>query len=83
MLLADPHFPWVGAERFYQFQPTLPGKLNVQGASLHGIPVVNIGFNDHVAWSHTVSTAWRFTRSGSSSRPATRARTSTAARRRP
>ena len=61
MLLANPHFPWIGAERFYQFQLTLPGKLNVQGASLHGIPVVNIGFNDHVAWSHTVSTAWRFT----------------------
>ena len=61
MLLGNPHFPWIGAERFYQFQLTLPGKLNVQGASLHGIPVINIGFNDHVAWSHTVSTAWRFT----------------------
>jgi acyl-homoserine-lactone acylase len=61
ILLANPHFPWIGAERFYQFQLTLPGKLNVQGASLHGIPVVNIGFNDRVAWSHTVSTAWRFT----------------------
>ncbi len=61
MLLANPHFPWIGGERFYQFQLTLPGKLNVQGASLHGIPVVNIGFNDRVAWSHTVSTAWRFT----------------------
>ena len=61
MLLANPHFPWIGAERFYQFQLTLPGKLNVQGASLHGMPVVNIGFNDSVAWSHTVSTAWRFT----------------------
>ena len=23
--------------------------------------MVNIGFNRHVAWSHTVSTAWRFT----------------------
>ena len=61
MLLANPHFPWIGGERFYQFQLTLPGKLDVQGASLHGIPVVNIGFNDRVAWSHTVSTGWRFT----------------------
>jgi acyl-homoserine-lactone acylase len=61
MLLGNPHFPWIGAERFYQFQLTYPGKMNVQGASLHGIPVVNIGFNDRVAWSHTVSTAWRFT----------------------
>ena len=61
MLLGNPHFPWIGGERFYQFQLTLPGKINVQGASLHGIPVVNIGFNDRVAWSHTVSTGWRFT----------------------
>jgi acyl-homoserine-lactone acylase len=61
MLLANPHFPWIGGERFYQFQLTLPGKLDVQGASLYGVPVVNIGFNRHVAWSHTVSTAWRFT----------------------
>ena len=61
MLLANPHFPWIGGERFYQFQLTLPGKLDVQGASLHGIPVVNIGFNKRVAWSHTVSTGWRFT----------------------
>ncbi|HKR98240.1 MAG TPA: penicillin acylase family protein, partial [Candidatus Dormibacteraeota bacterium] len=61
MLLGNPHFPWIGGERFYQFQLTYPGKLNVQGASLQGIPVVNIGFNQHVAWSHTVSKAWRFT----------------------
>jgi acyl-homoserine-lactone acylase len=61
MVLGNPHFPWYGGERFYQFQLTLPGKLDVQGASLYGVPVVNIGFNQHVAWSHTVSTAWRFT----------------------
>ncbi len=61
MLLANPHFPWIGPERFYQFQLTLLGKVDVQGSSLGGLPVVNIGFNRHVAWSHTVSTAWRFT----------------------
>ena len=26
MLLANPHFPWIGGERFYQFQLTLPGQ---------------------------------------------------------
>lgn len=61
MVLANPHFPWIGPERFYQFQLTLPGKLNVQGSSLGGLPVVNIGFNRRVAWTHTVSTARRFT----------------------
>ncbi len=61
LLLANPHFPWIGPERFYQFQLTLPGKMNVQGSSLGGLPVVNIGFNQNVAWTHTVSSAWRFT----------------------
>jgi acyl-homoserine-lactone acylase len=40
---------------------TVPGKIDVQGASLYGVPVVLIGFTDTFAWSHTVSTAYRFT----------------------
>ena len=39
----------------------IPGEFNVWGASFFGSPLVNEGFNRHVAWSHTVSTAWRFT----------------------
>jgi acyl-homoserine-lactone acylase len=35
--------------------------VNVSGASLFGVPVINIGHTDHLAWSHTVSTAYRFT----------------------
>ena len=61
MLLGNPHFPWQGTERFYEVQLTIPGQLDVMGASLFGVPVVNIGFNKNVAWSHTVSTAFRFT----------------------
>ncbi len=61
MLLGNPHFPWQGSERFYEVHLTLPGKLDVMGAALFGVPVVNIGFNEDVAWSHTVSTAFRFT----------------------
>lgn len=40
---------------------TVPGKMDVQGASLYGVPAVLIGCTDAVAWSHTVSTAYRFT----------------------
>ena len=29
MVLGNPHFPWDGAERFYQSQLTIPGKLDV------------------------------------------------------
>ncbi|MEV0612078.1 penicillin acylase family protein [Nonomuraea sp. NPDC050404] len=60
MLLADPHFPWNGIRRFYQVQLTIPGVLDVAGASLYGTPVVQIGHNAHVAWTHTVSHAHRF-----------------------
>src|SRR5215813_8770424 len=61
LLLGNPHFPWIGTERFYQSQLTIPGKINVTGASLYGVPLVLIGHNANVAWSHTVSTAFRFT----------------------
>src|SRR5207247_6621079 len=61
LLLGNPHFPWIGPERFYQAQLTFPGKINVTGASLYGVPLILIGHNASVAWSHTVSTAFRFT----------------------
>ncbi len=61
MLLGNPHFPWVGRYRFTQQQLTIPGRYDIAGASLIGSPVVNIGWNNDVAWSHTVSTAYRFT----------------------
>ncbi len=61
MLLANPHFPWVGGMRFYQMHLTIPGQLDVMGAALPGLPVINIGFNQHVAWTHTVDTSKHFT----------------------
>lgn len=60
-LLANPHFPYTGNLRLYQFQLTVPGVYNVNGAALLGIVVPLIGFNDDVAWTHTVSTAQHFT----------------------
>ncbi|UQW99459.1 penicillin acylase family protein [Streptomyces sp. RerS4] len=60
MLLANPHFPWQGKNRMWQSQLTIPGKINVSGASLLGFPAVNIGYNDDVAWSHTVATVAPF-----------------------
>ncbi len=61
LLLANPHFPWVGGMRFYQMHLTIPGKLDVMGASLPGLPLVNIGFSQHLAWTHTVDTSKHFT----------------------
>ncbi|MCU1726754.1 acylase [Pseudomonas sp. 7P_10.2_Bac1] len=61
MLLANPHFPWLGGMRFYQMHLTIPDKLDVMGAALPGLPMINIGFNSHVAWTHTVDTSKHFT----------------------
>ncbi|VVP51152.1 Acyl-homoserine lactone acylase PvdQ [Pseudomonas fluorescens] len=61
MLLANPHFPWVGGMRFYQMHLTIPGRLDVMGAALPGLPMINIGFNQHLAWTHTVDSSKHFT----------------------
>ena len=60
VLLGNPHYPWQGGRRFWQSQLTIPGKLNVSGGSLLGIPMIQIGHNDNAAWTHTVSTAITF-----------------------
>ncbi|WP_109754179.1 acylase [Pseudomonas sp. 43mfcvi1.1] len=61
MLLANPHFPWLGGMRFYQMHLTIPGKLDVMGAALPGLPMINIGFSQHLAWTHTVDSSKHFT----------------------
>jgi acyl-homoserine-lactone acylase len=61
ILLGNPHFPWTGPERWFIQHLTIPGVYDVMGASLQGVPVVNIGFNENLAWTHTVSTGRRFT----------------------
>ncbi|WP_435818985.1 penicillin acylase family protein [Micromonospora chersina] len=60
MLLANPHFPWDGPERFYRMHLKVPGRYDVEGAALVGDPLIEIGHNGWLAWSHTVSTARRF-----------------------
>lgn len=60
ILVANPHFPWFGHKRFYQMHLIIPGELDVMGAALPPLPVINIGFNDDVAWTHTVSNSRTF-----------------------
>ncbi|MCK6508022.1 penicillin acylase family protein [Myxococcota bacterium] len=61
MLLSNTHFPAEGERKWHEAHLTIPGQLDVYGASLMGVPVINLGFNAHVAWTHTVSEAPRFT----------------------
>jgi acyl-homoserine-lactone acylase len=56
MLLANPHLPWnEPLMRFTEAHLVGPG-LDVSGVTLIGLPVVAIGFNDRLGWSHTVNT---------------------------
>ena len=60
VLLANPHYPWDGLNRFTRLHLIIPGKLNIVGAGLENSPLVGIGHNQWIAWTHTVSTARRF-----------------------
>ncbi|BDM63499.1 peptidase S45 [Shewanella sp. NFH-SH190041] len=61
MVLGNPHFPHTGNLRFWQSHTQIPGHINMMGGSLVGMPgLVNIGFNEALAWTHTFSTAEHF-----------------------
>ncbi|HVK18363.1 MAG TPA: penicillin acylase family protein [Fimbriiglobus sp.] len=55
LLLGNPHLPWEGQFFFYESHLTVPGQLNLMGATLVGNPGVTLGFNDHLGWSLTVN----------------------------
>ncbi len=61
IVMGNPHFPWYGEGRFWECHLRVPGDLDVYGVSLVGTPLVQIGFNRDVAWSHTFSRGHRFT----------------------
>lgn len=61
MLIANPHFPWEGELKLYESHLKIPGQLDVYGAGLMGVPGILIGFNENVAWTHTVSDGQRLT----------------------
>ena len=61
ILFGNPHYPWHGSARFHMIHTTIPGVVNTMGASLLAGNFIAIGYNENVAWTHTVSTAMRFT----------------------
>ena len=61
VLMGNPHYPWEGSSRFHMAHLTYPGEIDVMGVGLISTARIAIGFTRHVAWSHTVSTALRFT----------------------
>ena len=61
LLLGNPHFFWDGPNRFVQLHLTIPGEYDAMGVTIPGLPLVTIGFNRNLAWTHTVSTDLRGT----------------------
>lgn len=61
MVMGNPHFPWEGELQLWESHLIIPGEFEVYGVSLLGVPGVLIGFNEHVAWTHTVSDGHRLT----------------------
>lgn len=56
MLLINPHLPWgLPFMRFTEARLAGP-ESTVYGATLVGMPVMILGFNEHLGWSHTVNT---------------------------
>jgi len=58
---SNPHFPWVGPERLYAVHLTVPGRLDVFGGALYGLPVPMLGFNKTFGWSITYTTDYHAT----------------------
>ena len=55
MLMANPHLPWEDFFLFFEAHLNGPDFM-AYGASLVGQPVLNIAFNQHLGWTHTVNT---------------------------
>lgn len=61
MLVANPHFPWQGELKLWESHMRVEDELDIYGVGLMGVVGVLIGFNENVAWTHTVSDGQRFT----------------------
>ncbi|MFV8752141.1 penicillin acylase family protein [Nannocystaceae bacterium ST9] len=61
MVMGNPHFPWEGELQLWESHLRIPGEFEVYGVGLLGVPGVLIGFNEAVAWTHTVSDGQRLT----------------------
>ena len=54
MLLVNPHLPWSSFFTWFEVQWTTP-EVDAYGATLVGMPILGLGFNDHLGWTHTTN----------------------------
>lgn len=58
--LANPHLPWGTPDlRLWQSHLTIPGRLDVAGAGIVGVPFLWLGHNATMAWSGTAADTTR------------------------
>jgi acyl-homoserine-lactone acylase len=55
MLMANPHLAWFGLFTFFEAHLNSPG-FEAYGATLVGMPILAIAFNNNLGWTHTVNT---------------------------
>lgn len=49
----DAHMPLTAPNLVYEAHISVPGELNVRGITLPGMPSIESGFNDYIAWGFT------------------------------
>lgn len=54
MLLVNPHLPWSGLFTWFEVQWKTP-EVDAYGATLVGMPILGLGFNDYLGWTHTTN----------------------------
>jgi acyl-homoserine-lactone acylase len=55
ILLANPHLSWTGAFTLHEVQIRVTGKRDIYGVTIVGSPIITIGFNPVLGWTHTVN----------------------------
>ena len=58
---ANPHYTWKGTARLHIMHLSVPGKLNIFGATASGLPFPMMGFNEAAGWGITHTTDRRST----------------------
>src|SRR5262249_14396209 len=55
LLFINPHQPFFGPGQWYEGHLRSDEGWNLSGAAFFGSPFPTLGYNDHLAWSHTVN----------------------------
>jgi acyl-homoserine-lactone acylase len=55
MLLANPHLSWEGATTWYEVHMHSEEGWNMTGGLFAGSPIITLGHNENLGWTHTVN----------------------------